>query len=249
MTRGIYCVAFGDPARTEAKHMMRSAKKHMPEIPIALCSNQKIGEEDILIKQPDLDIGGRIAKIKAYRLTPKEWNAILYLDVDTRVCGDIRYYFELIEMGWQFVIAKDPHLMDTMHSFRRANNLQELIETEKVICTLHTLQFNGGVWAFGRDEETKRFFERWLKEWDKHGQRDQGALIRALHFDPLKILVLGNEWNTFEKYSKGIKTAGLMHYPGAARRWKGMIPGRLDSNIAWQRTKEFEKRTHRTGRR
>lgn len=135
--------------------------------------------------------------------------------------------------------------MDTMHAFRRSNNLAELAETETEICTLHTLQYNGGVWAFGRSERTAAFFERWQVEWERHAQRDQGALIRAMYSDPLKVYVLGNEWNTFEKYSKGIKTAGLMHYPGRARRWKGLIPGRIDSQIAWDRVAMFEKQQRR----
>jgi hypothetical protein len=246
-TRGIYCVAFGDPARKCAKRMMESAKRFMPEIPIALCAASKIGAEDILIKQPDSDIGGRRAKLKAYELAPKEWQAVLYLDVDTKVVGDIRFYFQLIEDGWEFVICKDPHLMDTMHAFRRANNLAELNETAAEIYTLHTLQYNGGVWAFGRGERVRNFFRRWLAKWEQHAQRDQGALIRAMYADPLRVYVLGNEWNTFPKYTKGITTAGLYHYPGEARRWKGMIPGRIDSQAAWQRVQQFER--ERTGRR
>lgn len=240
MTRGIYIVAFGDPARTCALRLMNSSKEFMPEIPIALAAEKKIGPEDILVKSPDLDIGGRRIKLKAYELAPKEWDTVLYLDADTKVVGDIRFYFELIEDGWEFVICKDPHLMDTMHSFLRRNNTAELKEIEQEIYTLHTLQFNGGVWAFGRNKRIAAFFKRWQKEWEKHAQRDQGALIRAMYADPLKIYVLGNEWNTFDKYTKGIKTAGLMHYPADARRWKGMIPGRIDSKIAWQKVKEFE---------
>jgi hypothetical protein len=243
MTRGIYCVAFGDPARTCALQMMQSAKKFMPKIPIALAADRKVGPEDILIKQPDSDIGGRRAKLRAYELAPKEWDSVLYLDVDTTICANISFYFELIEDGWEFVICKDPHLMDTMHSFQRRNNSVELKEIEDEIYTLHTLQFNGGVWAFGRNGRIAGFFKRWQKEWEKHAQRDQGALIRAMYTDPLKVYVLGNEWNTFEKYEKGIKTAGLRHYPGMARRWNGMIPGRIDSAIAWQKVKEFENTT------
>lgn len=148
----------------------------------------------------------------------------------------------MIEDGWEFVICKDPHLMDTMHSFRRANNLAELEETAQEIFTLHTLQFNGGVWAFGRNDRIASFFQRWQKEWERHAQRDQGALIRAMYADPLKVYVLGNEWNTFPKYTRGIQTAGLMHYPGRARRWSGMIPGRIDSDLAWQQVRVFERR-------
>jgi hypothetical protein len=66
-----------------------------------------------------------------------------------------------------------------------------------------------------------------------------------MYKDPLKVYLLGNEWNTFEKYSKGIKSAGLKHYPGRARRWKGLIPGRIDSPVAWQFVKNYEARRKR----
>lgn len=238
-TRGIYIVAFGDPARSCAQKLIKSCKQHLPEIPICLCAAKKIGGEDVLIVEEDSDIGGRRAKLKAYELSPAEWDAVLYLDADTVVVDDIRFYFQLIEDGWEFVICKDPHLMDTMHSFRRATNLDELAYTEQAVCTLHTLQYNGGVWSFGRNERIAAFFNRWQVEWERYAQRDQGALIRAMYADPLKTVVLGNEWNTFEKYSKGVTTAGLRHYPGAARRWKGQIAGRIDSQAAWQAVDRF----------
>jgi hypothetical protein len=241
ISRGIYCVAFGDPARTCALKMMRTAKAHMPEIPICLCSDRAIGPEDVLVVQPDSDVGGRRAKLKAYELTPAEWGAVLYLDADTEVVGDIRFYFKLIEDGWEFVICKDPHLMDTMHAFRRKGNLAELEETAAKIHTMHTLQYNGGVWAFGRNKRIARFFARWQAEWERHAQRDQGALIRAMYSEPLRVYLLGNEWNTFPKYTKGIKTAGLMHYPGRARRWRGQIPGRIDSPTAWGMVRRHER--------
>jgi hypothetical protein len=238
--RGIYCVAFGDPARKAALRMMQSAKQHMPDVPIALCAARKIGPEDVLIIKPDSDIGGRRAKLQAYENSPAEWEAVLYLDADTEVVAPIHRFFEWIEDGWEFVICKDPHLMDTMHSFERRNNRRELAAVQEAVHTLHTLQYNGGVWAFGRNERIARFFRRWQAEWEVHAQRDQGALIRAMYTEPLKVWLLGNEWNTFEKYSKGVQTAGLMHYPGDARRWTGMIDGRIDSPQAWAAVKRFE---------
>lgn len=240
--RGIYCVAFGGPSRECALRLMKSAKKYMPDIPIALCAAKKIGPEDVLIIEPDSDVGGRRAKLKAYELAPAEWKAVLYLDADTEVVAPIYYFWELIEDGWEFVICKDPHLMDTMHAFQRKNNQVETAEVEKAVRTLHTLQYNGGVWAFGRNKRIKNFFRRWQSEWERHAQRDQGALIRAMYADPLKIMLLGNQWNTFLKYCKGIETAGLYHYPGDARRWKGLIPGRIDSDAAWLMVKQHEKR-------
>lgn len=243
--RGIYCVAFGDPARTAALRMMESAKRQMPDVPIALCAAKKIGPEDVLIVEPDSDVGGRRAKLKAYELAPAEWQAVLYLDADTEVVAPIYRFFEWIEDGWELVITKDPHLMDTMVSFERRNNKQELAATAKAVKTLNTLQWNGGVWAFGRNAAVAAFFTRWRREWEVYAQRDQGALVRAMYADPLRVLTLGNEWNTFQKYTRGVKTAGLMHYPGDARRWDGLIPGRIDSPAAWRMVAEHERRGRR----
>ena len=239
--RGIYVVAFGDPARKCAVRLMKSIKAHMPDVPIALCAAKKIGIEDVLIVQPDSDVGGRRAKLKAYELTPAEWQAVLYLDADTKVVAPVYQFFQWIEDGWEFVICKDPHLMDTMHAFKRHNNAQELAEIKTTIHTLHALQINGGVWAFGRNPRVAAFFARWQVEWEKHAQRDQGALLRALYADPLKVFWLGNEWNTFDKYCRGIETAGIMHYVGDARRWKGAIQGRIDSAEAWSAVKRWER--------
>jgi len=239
--RGIFVVAFGDPARKCAVRLMKSIKEHMPDIPIALCAAKKIGIEDVLIIQPDSDVGGRRAKLKAYELAPAEWRAVLYLDADTKLVAPVYQYFQWIEDGWEFVICKDPHLMDTMHAFKRHNNAQELAEIKTTIHTLHALQINGGVWAFGRNPRVAAFFARWQMEWEKHAQRDQGALLRALYADPLKVWWLGNEWNTFDKYCHGIETAGIMHYVGDARRWNGAIQGRIDSAEAWSAVKRWER--------
>lgn len=238
--RGIYCVAFGEPSRRCAVRLMTSAKKFMPDIPVCLCAAKAIGPEDHLVIQPDSDIGGRRAKLKAYELSPAEWDAVLYLDADTEVVAPIYRFWEWVEDGWEFVITKDPHLMDTMHAFERKNNKRELAGLENEIKTLHTLQWNGGVWAFGRNERIRKFFVRWQIEWEKFAQRDQGALVRAMYTDPLKTWLLGNEWNTFDKYTEGIITAGLRHYPGDARRWDGMVPGRIDSPQAWAMVKRHE---------
>lgn len=241
MERGIYCVAFGDPARACAKRLIETAKRHLPAVPVALCSAAPLGPEDVFVKAPDSDAGGRRAKLRAYELAPAEWDAVLYLDADTEVISpDARFYFELIERGWEFVICKDPYKRDTLHAFRRPNNLAELDETAAELFTLHTLQFNGGVWSFGRGPRVEAFFKRWQTEWEKHGQRDQGALVRALYADPLKMVVLGNEWNHFDAYSTDAQPAAIKHYPGRARRWDGMIPGRIDAPAAWARVKQFE---------
>jgi len=241
VTRGIYCVAFGEPSRRCAKRLIASVKKHMPDIPVMVCGARRVGGEDLFVEQPDSDVGGRRAKLKAYEMTPEEWDAVLYLDADTEVVAPIYRFFEWVEDGWELVITKDPHLMDTMYSYRRANNHEESAKVERAVRTLHTLQYNGGVWCFRRSPRVGAFFKRWLAAWEEDAQRDQGPLVRAMYADPLRVLVLGNEWNTFPKYTRGVTTAGLMHYPGDARRWEGLLPGRIDSAEAWAVVKQYER--------
>lgn len=260
-TRGIYVVAFGDPSRTCALTLMHSIKKYVPQVPVALCADRKIGPEDLLIEQPDSDIGGRRAKLKAYDLTPREWKAVLYLDADTELVPPagtdgkkgphpINRFFEWIEDGWEFVICKDPHLMDNLgRNYRRRNNAPEMLDLETQLKTLNVMMWNGGVWAFGRGKRIQAFFTRWQREWERHAQRDQGPLVRAMYADPLKLLMLGNQWNTFPKYTKGIETAGLMHYPGRARRWKGLIAGRIDGDAAWRAVDQYMRTWQKPGRR
>lgn len=200
-----------------------------------LCSDQPIGVEDLFVHHLDSDIGGRAAKLLAYEFTPLEWKAVLYLDADTEVAsGDVKLYFELIEDGWEFAICKDPMREDVAQLPRHKYEAAELTALE-ALGTLHLLMLNGGVWSFGRGEQTEKFFQRWQLEWQRFGMRDQGALLRALYVDPLKVYVLGNEWNYFPQYSSRItEPAGLLHRPGLARRWKGQINGRLDSEVAWK---------------
>lgn len=235
LTRGVYCVAFGDPARACAKRLLPSLRQYLPGVPVALCAATPLGGEDVFIAQPDSDVGGRRAKLKVYELTPPEWDVVLYLDADTVVISsDIQFYFQLLESGWEFVICKDVDHADTLHNFRRSYHFKELEETLAEVSTLHVLQLNGGVWAFRRTPRVETFFAAWLSEWEHHAQKDQGALLRALYRCPLKVYILGNEWNYFPKYTRqSIKPAALLHYPGEARRWSGMIPGRIDSPLAW----------------
>ena len=239
-TRGIYCVAFGEPARVCAERMMTTAKKHMPDIPICLVGASPMGIEDVFIEQPDSDVGGRRAKLRAYELAPAEWQAVLYLDADTEIVAPVYALWEWIEDGWDLCISHD--VGETLHSFQRKNNLDELAEVEQAVGTLNALQFNGGVWSFARNERLARFFARFQAEYEVHLQRDQGALIRALHAEPLKVWVLGHEWNTFPKYTAHVDTAGILHWPSEARRWDGNLPGRIDSPEAWQIVEQHERK-------
>lgn len=240
--RGLYCVAFGQGARDSAENMMRSAKQHMPDVPICLCAEAPLGVEDVFIEQPDSDIGARRAKLRVYELAPAEWETVLYLDADTEMIAPVYQLFQWAEDGWDMVICKDIPPNDVLGHIKAKVIPPEAAETQRVVGTWDVLQLNGGVWAFTRNAETEAFFAAWRAEWERWAQRDQGALIRALYTHPLKLLVLGNEWNAFPKFQNDQEAAGILHYPGEARRWTGQIRGRLDEPEAWAAVKRFETR-------
>lgn len=231
---GVYYVAFGKPSRNMARQAIPSFKEYVPDVPAAFVSTKPLeAGEDVFIKQPDKDIGGRIAKIKMYDLAPKDWHYVLYLDADTEIVEDVSVLFQFLADGWELVICKNPGKYHMLREMVRPDNKDEADYTFATVGKV-ALQLNGGVLAFRRNERVKRFFDLWIEEWNRWGKRDQAALHRALWRQPLRVYVLGNEWNTVTRYDDPAITAGILHYPTTARRWTGRIDGRLDSEEAWQ---------------
>ena len=237
---GMYCVAFGEPSRDCAVTCIDTFKHHMPDISVALVSDRPLGPEDIFIKQPDIDIGGRLGKLAVDRLAPKEWEYILYLDADTEVIGDISFLYQLLIDGWEAVICKDMAKYHIARMMRRPDNQEEFEKTMEVIGTEEAIQYNGGVFAFRRCKNTKRLFNAWNVEWQKWAARDQGALLRALHENPVKLFVLGNQWNASDRYPWPNGELAIIHHNQRARRWDGLIHGRTDSEMAWERVKQWK---------
>lgn len=230
---GVYYVAYGPPARECAVRAIASLKAHMPGLPVALVSDTPLGAgEDVFIQHEDIDIGGRSVKTRIYDLAPQEWEYVLYLDADTEVVADISLLFDALEDGWDVVYCINPDKYVTTTHMRRPDNGPECDETFAVMGGEDQLQLNGGVFSFRRNEATARFFRRWHEEWQRWGARDQAALLRVLYTEPVRMYVLGNEWNLCTRYldaSRGL----ILHYQLTARRWRGLIDGRLDSGEAW----------------
>jgi hypothetical protein len=60
---------------------------------------------------------------------------------------------------------------------------------------LRLVQLQGGVFFVANTEQVRRFFETWLVEWERWGQIDQGALMRAQRQVPLRVWLFGRDWN------------------------------------------------------
>jgi hypothetical protein len=237
---GVLYVAYGDPARDCARASILSFKKHMPNTKVALISTEALGPEDHFIECPDMDIGGRAAKTMIYDLAPSNWQYVMYLDADTEVIAPIRFLYDVLRDDWDMVICKNPAKYHTTKKMIRSDNKDECEHTFSQIGTDELLQLNGGVFAFQRNFRTAAFFRAWHEEWKRWGKRDQAALLRALFANPLKLYVLGNEWNTITRYDPKESSAGILHYPMTARRWRGKVTARSDSKEAWQAVRKWE---------
>jgi hypothetical protein len=231
----VYYVAYGGPARDCARQAIASWKRFMPDVPVVFVSDTPLDAgEDVFIPHEDSDIGARSVKTQIYDLCPPEYEYVLYLDADTEVIsGDVRFLFDLLEDGWRLVFCTNPTRYVLAGEMRRPDNGPEFEETMAQLGSEEMLQLNGGVFAFRRGDPAARFFRAWHGEWQRYGARDQAALDRALYADPLRVYVLGNEWNTVTRYLPAERSAAILHYPMMARRWRGRINGRLDSSEAW----------------
>ena len=241
---GVYYVAFGQQSRECAKRAIPSLKKHMPAVPVALVSDAPLDAgEDVFIERPDADIGGRKAKLDIYDLAPKSWQYVVYLDADTEVVADISFLFEVLASGWEMFICTNPAKYKLCSEMARPDNQHEVEETWRVMGSDEMLQLNGGVFGLRRNDRTRAFFQAWRDEWERYAGRDQPPLHRALYRNPLRLYVLGNEWNTVTRYLPAERTAGILHYPMTARRWRGQINGRLDGKEAWAAVARFDGRS------
>ena len=241
--RGVYYVAYGEPARRCAEGSITTFREfNNRNIEIALASDRTLEVEDYLISCPDVDIGGRHAKTKIYDFAPADWQYILYLDADTEIIANIEWLFQPLMDGWDMVICKNPGKYHIARKMIRTDNEDECNYTFNIIGTDELIQLNGGVFCFQRNERTANFFRCWHSEWSRWGKRDQAALLRALWAHPLKILVLTNVWNTITRYADKSISAGVLHYPMSARRWRNIVPYRSDDPRAWKIVHDWEEK-------
>ena len=225
--RGIYVVAYGGPARKCVQRLLPTIREFMPDIPVAVASEAPVPDVDIYVSHPDVDLGGRTVKVKMFDLAPQEWEEILYLDADTELTADVSFLFDALSDGWEVVLTKDQDDYDLIYSLWR-RDAQEMALGKAALGSSRALQLAGGVMAFRRTDATRAFFTDWYAEWFRMARRDQGALIRSMYKQPVKLLVLGNEWNSHVGMFTG-KTAGVLHHRGGpARRRVAWKAGRLD---------------------
>jgi hypothetical protein len=124
--------------------------------------------------------------------TLSPYELTLYIDADTRVNGSVTAGFELLESGFDMAIAPSVNQGGTSLMWHIGSDDRRA--TLDAIGNPLPLQLQAGVMFFNR-LTCAPLFRAWREEWLKFENQDQGALLRALHRCPVKIALLGRDWN------------------------------------------------------
>jgi hypothetical protein len=182
----VVCIAIGDKSQQELAYAMKELRKYCA-LPVHVV--------DGVVPGTGMELGdnrtrSRWAKVNLDLLSP--YPQFLYLDADTRVRGDIRAGFKLLDRGWDIAMA--PSENQGAEAFWHVGQQEKLATVEEV--QEAAIQMQAGVMFVNRDSDrVKALFETWREEWLRWMGEDQAAFVRALHRSPAAIALLGRPWN------------------------------------------------------
>ena len=181
---GVVYVAYGENARREVVRSIESLRLYN-DLPVVVISDEPLDGVNTRIFK-NSGPGARWAKLNADRLV--EFEQVLYLDADTRGKGDISAGFGFLSDGWDLLITPSTDTsMQLIELTERTITLEE-------IGNLHPLYLQAGVFFFNR-ETCAELFAAWRDEWLRFKDKDQAALLRALNRTPVRVGLLGRDWN------------------------------------------------------
>lgn len=179
--QGILYIATGNRFRNEAIYSAGRVRELMPEVPLALASDQlpnnRIFSNTIPIDRPQGSFADKIAPLAQ---TP--FAETIFLDTDAYLCQAVPELFEILK-HYDIALAHAP-----------------MRQTGSVDVPATFPEFNSGVIAYRSNERVWDLFQSWGRFYEeqvsKTGQiDDQPALRRALWHSDVKISVLPPEYN------------------------------------------------------
>jgi len=186
-TLGAVWVAFGENALREATESRTSFLKHHRYPAKVLTKPNFSTPVDLTTDQR-----AHWAKVNSYLWSPFDYT--LMLDADTRVKGDLSLGFKLLREGWDLILVpsvppRPGAVLWSLAEIERRTTMNELGIFR------HTM-FNTGVMFFRKSRLVQGLFEAWRSEWLRYKDRDQGALLRALQWHPVRLWLLGPPFNS-----------------------------------------------------
>jgi hypothetical protein len=180
---GIHYVATGERHLKEAVTSALSARRVMPEIPIALFTDM---EDHPLTKNFDY-----VAKVQTAShsfhdvvepLLRSPFVKTLHLDTDTYICGDCREVFEALD-HFEFAGVHDPYRSD--------------LKVETLPTSMPTI--NGGVLAYKLTPAVRDLLANWSQihkeKFAAHTKQNQPSLRETVYKSSARILILPPEYN------------------------------------------------------
>lgn len=192
-SRGVAYIAYGAPAHREAWLSIQSLHE-LHALPVTLVGDmkspyQKDFEGANLFTKASQK--ARWAKTSLDQWSP--YDHTLFLDADTRVHEDLSVGFRALSAGWELVIVPSKPSVPGRTLWHLTTN--EVVHTLNTLNYPSPIMFNSGVFFFRKTPRVKRMFAAWREEWLEFKDKDQGALLRALHRAPVSILLLGSAFN------------------------------------------------------
>jgi len=184
---GVVYVAVGPHAVKEATESIRTLRQYH-DWPVAVIGDEIGGTDHI--DCPDEGLPGRWPKVNLMRLSP--FASTLYLDADTRIHGKLDVGFRFLADGWDLVIVPSEIQKQPLHHLDANERDATLLE----IGDGFPLMLNTGVMWFRRSERLERFSGEWRLQWRRFRRHDQGALLRALEKCPVRLWLLGYDFNS-----------------------------------------------------
>ena len=175
MTNGVIYIAIGNNAQSEAALSVKSLKRHNDLSVTVIDDFDQAGK------------GARWAKLNIDQLV--DYDRVLYLDADTRIHGDVTNGFKILD-DWDMAITTSENQgVEVFRHVKSGERLQTIREVGYI-----PLQLQAGVMFFHR-QRCAKLFETWRQEWQRWQDQDQAALARALSKQPVRVWLLGREWN------------------------------------------------------
>ncbi len=192
---GVIYIAYGDSAAYYAKRSIDSLRRVHPDLPVSAIGSAVEGATGLLAYEPprwqpaQRQLKARAAKFELFRMTPHDYT--LYLDADTIPYHSLEVGFKMLQDGFDMVIVPSANqgkdIFWHIDKAERETTLNELGITP--------VQLQAGIFWFAKNERVGKFFAEWHNEWERFGQHDQAAFMRALQNVPLKLFLLGRQFN------------------------------------------------------
>jgi len=197
MNQGAIWIAYGRPALREVRRAIETYQEFLnlepsTAAPVALICEALTPLKNVQhIIREDISWGARQTKVMLDLISPFDYT--LYMDADTRVKSTAIFQgFEILKAGWDMVMAP---------SYRQGSDIfGHIDQTERkytfsTLSSAQAIQFQAGVMWFSKSSRVASLFEAWREEWNRFKVHDQAALARAIDKVPVRIWVLGKDWN------------------------------------------------------